>query len=98
MTAMLLLSFAPTSLQASVTSDPVSAPASRKVESTETTALRSRLKEIKAIDKSDMSASEKKQLRKEKRSVKSELRKVGGGVYVSAGAIIVILIILILIL
>ena len=89
---ILMLSFTATPLKASVASDPI------KVESTEAIALRTRLAEIKAIDKSDMSFSEKKQLRKEKRSVKSQSRKLSGGVYVSAGAIIVILIILVLIL
>ncbi len=98
MTTFLMLSFTATPLQASVASDPISVVAPNKVESTEAIAIRSRLAEIKAIDKSDMSFSEKKQLRKEKRALKSEYRKVGGGVYVSAGAIIVILIILILIL
>lgn len=63
-----------------------------------TTELTSRLAEIKAMDKSGMKASEKKQLRKEKRSIKSELRQVKGGVYVSAGALLVLLIILILVL
>jgi hypothetical protein len=98
MTFSLLLSFTPTSVQASVVGNPISMAATPKTVSPEVIALRSRLDEIKKMDKSGMSAAEKKQLRKEARAVKSELRSVGGGVYVSAGALIVLLIVLLLIL
>ena len=57
--------------------------------------LTQRLEEIKAMDKSQMSASERKALRKEVRQIK---KAVGGGVYLSVGAIIVILLILLLVL
>lgn len=60
--------------------------------------LLSRLEEIKSIDKSKMTVAEKRQLRKEVRSIKAELRAISGGVYLSATAIIIILLILILIL
>jgi hypothetical protein len=60
--------------------------------------LLARLDEIKAIDKSDMSRAEKKQLRKETRSIKNQLRELGGGVYLSVGAIIVVILLLILLL
>lgn len=57
-----------------------------------------RLTEIKEMDKSEMSSSEKKELRKEVRSIKSELRSTGNGVYLSIGAIIIIILLLILLL
>ena len=57
--------------------------------------LTQRLEQIQAMDKSQMSASERKALRKETRQIK---KAVSGGVYVSAGALIVLLIILILVL
>lgn len=92
--SFLLLSIVPT-LRAETTVPP-SKPAPAKTESAEATALRTRLKEIKDTDKSQMSASEKKQLRKEKRAVKKELKAVSGGVYISAGTLIVILLILLI--
>lgn len=55
-----------------------------------------RLDEIKAMDKSKLTAPEKKQLRKEVRSTKKELNELGGGLYISVGAIIVILLLLVL--
>jgi hypothetical protein len=60
--------------------------------------LVSRLYAIHAMDKSSLSATEKSALRNEVQDIKKNLQSIGGGVYISAGAIIVILIILLLIL
>jgi len=58
----------------------------------------SRVNEIKTMDKSDLSRAEKKELRKELKSLKSQANAIGGGVYLSVGAIIIIILLLILIL
>ncbi len=55
-----------------------------------------RLNEINAMDKSELNSSEKKQLRKEVRGIKSSLNQLGEGVYLSVGALIIILLLLIL--
>jgi hypothetical protein len=55
-----------------------------------------RLDEIKAMDKSNLKASERKELRKEVREIKKEIKAKGGGLYISAGAIIIILLILLI--
>lgn len=60
--------------------------------------LLDRLSEIDVMDKSDMSFSEKRKLRKEVRSINGELKTLDGGVYLSVGAIIIILLLLILLL
>ena len=60
--------------------------------------LLSRLYQIKEMDFSKLNASEKKSLRMEVGSIKDELKTTDGGVYLSVGAIIIILLILILIL
>lgn len=70
-------------------------PAETK-ESAEAKALELRLNEIKAMDMSKLKSSEKKELKKEARSIKRELKDISGGVYISAGALIVILILLII--
>ncbi len=57
-----------------------------------------RLEEIKAMDRSSLNSSEKKELRKEVREIKSDLKASGNGVYFSVGAIIIILLLLILLL
>jgi len=60
--------------------------------------LELRLDEINAMDKSKLTSAEKKTLRKEVKSIKNSLRELGGGVYVSVGAIILIVILLIILL
>lgn len=64
----------------------------------EVQAMYDRLEEIKKMDKSEMTRAEKKELRKEVRSIKAELRSTGNGVYLSIGAIIIIILLLILLL
>lgn len=57
-----------------------------------------RLNEIKAMDKSNMTHSEKVLLRKEVRDIKKSLKASGNGVYLSVGALLVIIILLIILL
>ncbi len=57
-----------------------------------------RLNEIKDSDKSDLKASEKKELRNEVRSINSELKAIGSGFYISATALLLIIILLIVLL
>jgi aminopeptidase N len=61
-------------------------------------AIMERLAEIEEMDKSEMSASEKKEVRKEVRSLKKDLKELGSGVYLSAGALILVIVLLILLL
>ncbi|EKB49469.1 hypothetical protein [Cecembia lonarensis] len=55
-----------------------------------------RVDEIKAMDFSTMEKAEKKAVRSELKEIKKEAKDLGGGVYLSVGAIIIILLILIL--
>ena len=100
MAVILLLMILPVQSFASAKEDPsaivTTKPSETTAESAEAKALLLRLDEIKAMDKDNLKASEKKELRKEVRSIKRELKDISGGVYISAGALIVILILLIL--
>ena len=62
----------------------------------ESEVLLSRLEEINEMDKSDLTHSEKRELRKEVRQIDKTLN--GGGVYLSVGAIIIVILLLILLL
>src|SRR5438477_11044146 len=55
-----------------------------------------RLQEINMMNKSALSRNEKKELRKEVRGIKHSLRHISGGIYISAGAVVLILVLLIL--
>lgn len=57
-----------------------------------------RLEEIKKMDRSELTSSERKELRKEVRAIKTNLKASGNGIYLSIGAIIIIILVLILIL
>ncbi|HUX53902.1 MAG TPA: hypothetical protein VMV56_05790 [Williamwhitmania sp.] len=97
MVALMLLAVAPLPVNAA-TKAPTTLVAEPAVANTaENDALLLRLNEIKSMDKSTLSSSEKKGLRKEVKSIRSELMRNGGGIYISgAGAIIIILLLIIL--
>ncbi|MXV15508.1 hypothetical protein [Hufsiella ginkgonis] len=60
--------------------------------------IKQRVEEIKSMDKSSLSREERKELKSELKAMKKEARAMGGGVYLSVGAIIIIILVLILIL
>lgn len=93
----LFLAIAPSQLSASTT-ERISLTETKALVEPRSASLQARLDELKTMDKSDMSFSEKRQLRKETRSIKKELAQLNGGVYLSVGAIIIIVLLLILIL
>ena len=98
MTALVMLSFIPMQLGAVTGVAPVPMDSTRTVEVTEPNVLISRLDEIKAMDKSNLTSPEKKALRKEVREIKNELKRNSGGIYISVGALLIVIILLILLL
>ena len=59
--------------------------------------INERVSEIKAMNFAEMTKTEKKEIRNELREINKEAKRVGDGVYISAGAIIIILLILLII-
>jgi len=104
----ILLSFSLVPSYATVETTPTTATTSSSSSSDAATAnsgakaasqvLISRLDEIKAMDKTNMSAADKKELRKEVKSIRKTLRYEHGGIYLSLGAIIIIVLLLIILL
>lgn len=60
--------------------------------------IKDRVQEIQAMDKSNLSSQQRQDLRTELKSMKKEAKAIGGGVYLSVGAIIIIILLLILLL
>ncbi len=61
--------------------------------------IKARVEEIRNMDKSKLSGADRKALRHELRDMNTESKALGtGGVYISLGALIVIILLLILIL
>jgi len=98
MATCLSLTFQPLQSIAEATPVPSSVVISKSADAVKAKALLLRLNEINTMDKSALSSPEKKQLRKEVRSIKSQLNAIGGGIYISVGAIILILLLLIILL
>ena len=99
MATILSLAILPTQSFASTKEDHATLLVTTPKETSETAeakALKLRLDEIKAMDKTKLKSTEKKDLRKETRAIERKLKNISGGVYISAGALIVILILLII--
>jgi len=79
-------------------SEPVTGEPVKKEMPAEVRAKLDRLEEIKNMDKSNLTRVEKRELRKEVKTLKGDLRSSGNGVYLSVGAIIIIILLLILLL
>jgi len=95
MATVLSLTFLPLQSNAATTVEPTSMEASKPAE---VKAIELRLNEINAMDKSKLTTSEKKNLRKEVKSINHKLRASGGVIYLSGGAVILIVILLIILL
>ncbi|MFP5041848.1 hypothetical protein [Parasediminibacterium sp. JCM 36343] len=66
-------------------------------DSLEAKTLTNRLNEIYTMDRTNLNSSEKKGLRVEVKTIKHRLKVMSGGIYLSVGAIIIIILLLILI-
>jgi hypothetical protein len=94
----LSLTLLPLQLNAATRTEPSTLPAPKPSESAEVKTLELRLNEINSMDKTNMKSAEKKSLRKEVKSINHKMHEIGGGVYLSAGAIILIVILLVVLL
>jgi len=98
MTVCILLSVTPVQVSAASSSYATPTTPRNAPPTAATIALEARLYEIRDMNISAMGKEEKKALRKEVKSIKSELKAAGQGVYLSVGAIIIIILLLILLL
>lgn len=78
--------------------DSIVATATTKEVPADVSKLLTRLDEIKAMDKTALNRSEKKELRKEVRAIKSELKEKRHGIFLSIGAFIIIILLLVILL
>jgi hypothetical protein len=101
MATFLSLTFIPLQSSAATVAVPVTKEAAKPptpAETAEAKTLQLRLDEINSMDKTDLKVAEKKNLRKEVRSINHKLKEISGGVYLSVGAVLLIALILIILL
>jgi hypothetical protein len=96
MATCLSLTLLPLQSSAATITPATSIPAPIPAESAEAKTLTLRLNEINMMDKSNLKSADKKDLRKEVRSINHKLREISGGVYLSVSTIILILILLVI--
>lgn len=58
--------------------------------------LTERAEEIRDMDKSEMSSKERKELRKELKGIKENVKKSGGAIYIGGGTLLLIILLIIL--
>jgi len=68
-----------------------------KLSAEEVATLTKRVEEIRSMDKSAMTVAEKRELRKEVKGIKENVRKNGEIIYISGGTLLLIILIIILI-
>lgn len=76
----------------------VPAKTENKLSAEEISRLTKRVEEIRNMDKSNLSVKEKSELRKEARGIKENVRRDGGYVYIGAGTLLLIIILVIILL
>jgi hypothetical protein len=67
-----------------------------KLSEEEMSLLTKRVEEIRDMDKTNMTVKEKRELKKELKGIKEDVRKRGGVVYIGAGSLILLIILVIL--
>ena len=98
MAIVILMAFTLPAISSTVSTEPVPESTHTTVPDPRAQQLVNRLEEIKAMDKSTLTRKERKELKREVKSIKKEMKVMSGGVYLSIGAIIIIILLLILIL
>lgn len=94
---LLLFSLSAAAQTSSVNTGLTSSPASTTDEP-RASQLLNRLESIKSMDRSTLTRNERKDLRKEVKEIRKETKAASGGVYLSVGAILLVILVLILIL
>jgi len=98
---VLMLAFSTSQLKAATV---ITEPVAKEVSLTDAQkqeklqAIKERVEAIKAMDKSQLSKEQRQGLKAELKTMKAQAKGLGGGIYLSVGAIIIIILVLILIL
>ena len=88
----------PSQLKAESALAPKTMNAGEMEEKADANVLLTRLEVLHKMDKSKLTSAERSNIRKEVITIREKLKTLGGGIYLSVGAIIIIIIILLLIL
>jgi hypothetical protein len=85
-----------TDLKSATENTAVLAKTENKLSAEELATFTKRVEEIRGMDKSQMTSTEKRELRKELKGIKENVRKDGSIIYISGGTLLLIIILIIL--
>lgn len=68
-----------------------------KLSEEELSRLKNRVEEIRDMDKTNMTGTEKRELKKELKAIKENVRRAGGYIYIGGSTLLIIILILLLI-
>lgn len=85
---------APATFGANKSKNHASDKVENKLSEAEVTRLTKRVEEIRDMDKSNLTVTEKRELRKELKTTKENVRKDGGYIYISVGTVILIILLI----
>lgn len=71
-------------------------PIENKLSAEEVNRLKTRVEEIRKMDKSEMTVAEKREMRKELKGIKENVRKNGEVIYIGGGTLLLVIILIIL--
>ena len=94
--AIVFSSLSPLCAQAQTKSPEITSQEIKAKNAEEANIYLSRLNEIQEMDKSDLNPMEKSELRQEVKTIRKKLLILDGGIYISVGAIIIILLIILI--
>jgi len=84
-------------LKAASSNSAVLVKTENKLSAEEVNRLTKRVEEIRSIDKSELTVTERRELRKEVKGIKENVRKNGEVIYISGGTLLLIILIIVLI-
>ena len=93
---LMVIAFTFSNLQAAIITNPSAHKGMSFVDSLRADSLMVRLNTIGSSNKSNLTATQKSILRKEVQTIKKNLKIIHGGIYLSVGTIIIILLLLII--
>jgi len=93
---LVLMMSAPAAFSSNAKSEATAPKVENKLSAEELSSMKSRVEEIRDMDKSNMTVKEKRELKKELRETKENISKRDGYIYIGTGTLLLIILLIIL--
>jgi len=93
---MVLMMSAPVAFSSNAKSEATAPKVENKLSAEEVSSMKSRVEEIRDMDKSNMTVKEKRELKKELKEANENIRRSDGYIYIGTGTLLLIILLIIL--